>query len=245
MHKISEKLDPDSPLPLHVQIEHQIRRIAAEPNYQRGALMPDEVWLANRFGVSRGTVRTALIRLVHQGLLERKAGIGTRVISQSPKSNIYEWKSFTAEMNRAGKKVENYLLNVKSSKAPSHVAQALKITQNSKVIVLDRVRGLENQPMVFSRSWFHPRLKLDESCDFSQPIYQMIQEKTGCTVSSASENFTAVLPTEDHIHLLKIKANTPLLKRCHTVFDAARKAVEYAEVYYVSSRFILTMDLSG
>jgi DNA-binding GntR family transcriptional regulator len=40
-----------------------------------------------------------------------------------------------------------------------------------------------------------------------------------------------------------VRPGSPLLLRCHTVFDASGRPIEYAEVQYVSSRFTLTLDL--
>ena len=51
------KLDHASPVPLKAQVESLLRAMAQKPEYQKGALLPDEVALANELGVSRGTVR--------------------------------------------------------------------------------------------------------------------------------------------------------------------------------------------
>ena len=37
--------------------------------------MPEELTSASRLGVSRGTVRNSIPKLVHQGLLERRKGV--------------------------------------------------------------------------------------------------------------------------------------------------------------------------
>src|ERR671918_2972547 len=70
----------DGLLPLHRQAEAALRELIAGDEYAHGALLPDELTLASRLGVSRGTVRAAILRLVAEGTLERKAGVGTRVV---------------------------------------------------------------------------------------------------------------------------------------------------------------------
>ena len=81
-------VNPADAVPLHAQIERELRRMMALKGFQNGALFPDEQTLANRFGVSRGTVRVALTRLVQQKLLERKAGVGTRVARSRPAESV-------------------------------------------------------------------------------------------------------------------------------------------------------------
>jgi len=72
-------LEHGSAIPLHVQVEKMLRDLIRKPEYQNGALLPDEVTLAMKLGISRGTIRAGIGKLVFEGLLQRKAGVGTRV----------------------------------------------------------------------------------------------------------------------------------------------------------------------
>jgi GntR family transcriptional regulator len=60
---------------------------------------------------------------------------------------------------------------------------------------------------------------------------------------SAREEFSAESAGAVLARRLAIKPGTPLLLRCHTVCDARSRPIEYAEVYYVPSRFTLSLDL--
>jgi len=231
------------PIPLHVQIESELRKMMKLSKFQNGELFPDELTLANQFGVSRGTVRVSLARLVNQGLLERKRGIGTRVLPAPAESSISEWRSFSQEMAARNVTVECFFQDVRRFAATATVARALQIAEGTEVLRLDRVRGWEGQPVVYSRSWFHPRLQLAESADFSRPLYDLIQEVTGTVVESAREELSAVNAPAAMARRLKVKTSEPLLKRCHTVYDKGKRPVEFAEVHYISARFTLTLDL--
>jgi GntR family transcriptional regulator len=235
--------DPSGAIPLHTQIERELRRMMTLPQYQKGELLPDELTLANRFGVSRGTVRVALMRLVDQRLLERRPGVGTRVLPAVAESSIGEWRSFSREMARRNIIVEGYSLETRRFAAPRRVAQALQIKAGTEVLRLDRVRGWENRPVLHSRSWFHPRLRLTEAADFSRPLYELIQDETGSVAESAREEFSAVVATAALAPHLNVPLNEPLLLRCHTVFDTGKRPIEFAEVHYVSARFTLTLEM--
>ena len=50
-------------MPLHAQVERLLRDLIREPAYREGRLLPDEVTLARRLGVSRNTVRAGIARL--------------------------------------------------------------------------------------------------------------------------------------------------------------------------------------
>jgi len=236
-------VNPADPIPLHAQIENEMRAMMKLPKYQNGELLPDELTLANHFGVSRGTVRVSLGRLVNQGLLERKRGIGTRALPAPAESSISEWRSFSQEMAARNITVECFFQDVRRLAATADVARALQIAEGVEVLRLDRVRGWAGQPVVYSRSWFHPRLQLAESADFRRPLYDLIQEVTGTVVESAREEISAICAPAAMARRLKVKAGEPLLKRCHTVYDKGKRPVEFAEVYYISARFTLTLEL--
>src|SRR4051812_2298690 len=148
------KLDRTSGVPLHVQIERRLQDLIRRPPYSAGAFLPDELTLASRLGVSRGTVRESILNLVRQGLLERKKGSGTRVVQ----SGLIAWASLTAEMRRKGIDVQSFLLEVSEKTAQGKVADALQVAVGTPVKCLDQVRGWKNRPVLQSRSWFHPRL---------------------------------------------------------------------------------------
>src|SRR6201986_4938321 len=102
------KLDHKSPMPLRAQVEQLLRELIQKPEFQNGGLLPDECKLAIQLGVSRGTVRSGISKLVFEGLLQRKAGVGTRVSNRNVESGIQEWHSFTREMASKGIKVQNF-----------------------------------------------------------------------------------------------------------------------------------------
>ncbi len=236
-------LDHQSPIPLRAQVEQLLRELIQKPEFQNGELLPDEFKLAAQLGVSRGTIRSGISKLVFEGLLQRKAGVGTRVARKHSESGITAWRSFTREMAAKGIKVENYLLNYQLTPASKSASQGLQLEPGTKLWRLERVRGWNNQPMLYSVSWFHPRLNLKGTEDFTQPLYQTLEAATGARPHQAREEFIAVTSDARLSKLLQTPGKTSLLLRRHQVFDAGNQPIEFSEVYYVSSRFTLTLDL--
>ncbi|MBI5381932.1 MAG: GntR family transcriptional regulator [Opitutae bacterium] len=233
----------DQGVPLYRRVEERLKSAASLEQFQNGALFPDELTLANRLGVSRGTARAALSRLVQQGLLERKAGVGTRVARPKPRSGISAWRSFSREMAEKGIPVETYSSECRAHPATAVVAQALQLEPRTPVLRLDRVRGWGGVPVLFSSSWLHPRLQLTGAEDYSKPLYDVIESASGIVAEKAREDFTAVAASAVLAKRLGVKPGSPILLRCHAVCEANGRPIEYAEVNYVSSRFTLTLDL--
>lgn len=230
-------------MPLRAQVEQLLRELVREPQYQQGALLPDEVKLATQLGISRGTVRSGISKLVFEGVLERKAGVGTRVSRRHVESGIRAWRSFTREMAAKGIKVQNFGIDYRLVTSSAEAAQALQLNSAPQVWRLDRVRGWNGKPVLQSTSWFHPRLGLKGDEDFAAPLYETLEKATGVRPHHAREEFLGTVANAQTARLLHVTEGSPLLLRRHTVFDPGNRAFEFAEVCYVSSRFTLTMDM--
>ena len=64
------------------RLAHKLTRAIASGLYPVGTLLPGEMELMKREGVSRFTVRAALAQLERHGLIRRTPHVGTRVISR-------------------------------------------------------------------------------------------------------------------------------------------------------------------
>jgi GntR family transcriptional regulator len=237
------RVDPRQAIPLHAQVEQAIRRFITATEYQQGALLPDELTLAGRLGVSRGTIRSGISRLVNEGLLERRAGVGTRVARAPAESGIAAWRSFTREMAKKGIQVQTFQQTFRQTPASADAAQSLAVQAGTPLWRLDRVRGWDDEPVLHSSSWFHPRLKFTGKEEFNQPLYEVIEANTGAVAENAREEFLAVAADAKIAKVLQAPKGAPLLLRRHSVFDRSNRPMEFAEVHYVSSRFTLTLDL--
>lgn len=239
----SLRLDPDSDLPLHAQAEQSLRGLLATPDHAPGALLPDEVSLASAMGVSRNTLRAAIARLVSEGRLERRAGVGTRVVEPKVHSGIGAWQSFTREMKAKGIAVETYSMAARLVACPADAALRLRVKPGAEVLCLDRVRGWEGAPVVQFRSYLHPRLGLAIGDDFSRPLYELVRSRCGVVADQSDEALTAVPADRRLAKALAVKPGTPLLRRDRTVFDTRRQPMEYAIVHYRGDRFELNLKL--
>lgn len=241
MHTLS--VDPRSSLPLHIQAEQELRKLIRGARYREGQLLPDELSLAATLGVSRGTIRAAILRLVAEGVLERRAGVGTRVVAKIAESAVTAWRSLTREMAAQGITVETYQLNVRRRSASKVAAAALMIRVGTPIFQLDRLRGWRGTPVLHSRSWFHPRLNLNGDEDFSRPLYEVIRAKTSVVAAGAKEELLAVPAGARMARMLRVPRRAPLLLRRRVVLDRGHRPFEFAEVHYVSERYTLTIDL--
>ncbi|MEO1235466.1 MAG: GntR family transcriptional regulator [Planctomycetota bacterium] len=244
----AEGIDPSSPLPLHVQAERLVRRLVDEPAYRDGsALLPEEVTLANRWGISRGTLRQALGRLVDEGLLERRRGHGTRVRPQRLSSRLSAWGSFTAEMRSSGIDVQRLSTSVRRVRLSSETAGWLGAEAGAASLRVERVAGVADEPVVRFRSWLAPRLLeagLGQDADWGRPLYELIESMTGVRVARSEERITAEPARGAVCRALGVEAGSALLVRQRVARDGGGRAVEYAVNHYRGDRFAYATELT-
>ncbi len=76
--------------PRYARIQKVLEDRVIDGTYAVGSLIPTEIELAAEFNTSRFTIREALRYLREHGYVERRQGVGTRVISASPQSTFLQ-----------------------------------------------------------------------------------------------------------------------------------------------------------
>ena len=237
-------IDHKSALPLHMQVEEMLRKMIEQPEYQNGKLLPNEVMIASKLGISRNTVRQAANKLVHEKLLVRKKGVGTKVAKNSITTKLNKWTSFTHEMDEKGVVFKNYSLKVSRVSPDKDVKQFFNIGDDAKVIKLERLRGLNKGPVVYFISYFHPRVGLTENEDFSKPLYETLEKDHHVTVAVSKESISAILANKRLAEKLSIDEGAPILFRKRLVCDPGDRPIEYNLGYYRADSFTYTIDIA-
>ena len=241
--EVQFKLDHNSGLPLHYQVEQLLREIIQEPDYQDGKLLPKEVDLAKMLGISRNTVRQATNRLEHENLLVRKKGVGTRAVRETLGTKLNNWASFSEEMHSKGVQFINYGIDVAWIKASKSVADNLQIEENKEVLKLERLRGLENGPFVRFISYFHPRIGLTGKEDFSRHLYDILEYDYATVPTVSKERINAITANKEQAKYLKVEIGSPLLLRKRLVCDPGDRPIEYNIGYYRADSFTYEIDI--
>src|SRR6202020_1886987 len=70
-------IDRRSPMPLYFQLARLLIDDINSGRWQAGERLPSESEICERYGVSRATVRQALLRLENEGMIQRLKGRGT------------------------------------------------------------------------------------------------------------------------------------------------------------------------
>jgi len=235
-------LNHNSSIPLHVQIEEQLRVAIKTDEYQGGAKFPNEMDLSKQLGISRSTLRQSINKLVYEGLLVRKKGVGTFVKKMGISSKAQNWKSFSQEMKTLGITIKNYELHLSWVHPDEELCLFFDIKKEVRILKLERLRGKEEDPFVYFISYFNPRIGLTGNEDFSRPLYDILENDYNSIAKLSKEEISAVSATSSLAEKLEIKTGDPILKRKRFVYDPGSRPLEWNVGYYKADSFTYTLE---
>lgn len=235
-------LNHKSPIPLHIQAEELLRKMIADPQFQNGKLLPNEIDLANQLAISRTTLRQALNKLVYEGLLIRKKGVGTKVADALISSKSVNWLSFSQEMKARGIPIKNFELHVSWIYPEETIANFFNIKTDQKILKLERLRGRPEGPFVYFVSYFHPRTGLTGEEDFKRPLYDILEADYNIVSELSKEEISAKAADKFIASKLETEPGSPILFRKRFVYDQAERPIEYNLGYYKADSFVYTVE---
>jgi len=235
-------LNHKSPIPLHIQAEELLRKMIKDPQFQNGKLLPNEIDMANQLAISRTTLRQALNKLVYEGLLIRKKGVGTKVADAMISSKSVNWLSFSQEMKARGIPIKNFELHVSWIYPEEHIANFLNVKTDQKILKLERLRGRPEGPFVYFVSYFHPRTGLTGEEDFKRPLYDILEMDYNIVSELSKEEISAKSADKFIAAKLETEVGSPILFRKRFVYDQAERPIEYNLGYYKADSFVYTVE---
>lgn len=231
-----------STVPLHTQAEALVRQLINEPQFKDGKLLPNEVDLALQLGISRTTLRQSLNKLVYEGLLVRKKGVGTKVADMPVSSRSNNWLSFSQEMQARGIAVKNFELHVSWVYPDDKIAGFFEISTTQKILKMERLRGRPEGPFVYFISYFHPRIGMTVEEEFKRPLYEILELDYKVIAQLSKEEISAMAADKFIAGKLEIDPGSPILFRKRFVFDQNDKPIEYNLGYYKADSFVYTVE---
>lgn len=236
-------IDHSSKKPLHLQAEEILRQLIESEEYKNGKYLPNEVELSEQLNISRNTLRQAINKLVFEGLLTRKKGVGTKVNKKGVVGGVQNWLSFSQEMKMLGIEIRNFELHLSFKLPTDEIANFFRINRETvRCLVMERVRGRKEYPFVYFISYFNPAIGMTGDENFNRPLYEMLENQYGITVKTSKEEISARLAGDFIAEKLEIAANDPILIRKRFVYDVNDNPVEYNIGYYKADSFTYTID---
>ncbi len=150
--ELTVTLNRISPVPLYHQLSRQLVEAIESGRLPKGSFLDSEIDLADRWQVSRPTVRRAIQDLVDSGMLVRRRGVGTQVVSDQVR-RPFKLTSLFEDLAATGLQPVTTVISHDRVAADRLVAEALGVTTGTEVVHIERLRSVGAQPLAILRNW--------------------------------------------------------------------------------------------
>ena len=224
-------IEPDAAgMPLFRAVKRQLLQMVETGEVPPGGTLLSETVLAQRLGVSIGTVRRAVDDLVADHIVVRRQGRGTFVATHT--SDRFLFQFFHVERSdglREAPDVE--LVDFARARLDDDAAQALGLKAGDPAFRIENRLRLQGRPVVHDLLLIPTALfkGLTEKRWRERPstIYHLYQTGFGITVVRAQERLRAAAADNATARVLGIAPGAPVLQVRRTALALGSKPVEY------------------
>jgi GntR family transcriptional regulator len=240
---IAGALDKELAVPLYHQLQAVLKAEIDSRKWQPDEQLPNEAKLAERFGVSKITVRQALQELADLGYIRREHGRGTFVARRKFDEGPRELTSFTEEMRRHDLAARSRILSQGIVEAEARVADALRVELSSQVYVLKRVRLAGGEPMSVQTAHIPGSLVPGLEVGEEGSLYEVLQTRYHLYAARARETYFAALAQSPEAELLGVAVGSPVFQVERVTMLPNEKPFEFVQSAVRGDLYKIVLDL--
>ena len=228
------KIDKSTPVPLYYQLKTAILSMIKNGDLKPGDMIPAELDLGDMYGLSRTTIRQAICELVNEGHLYRIKSKGTYVSKPKITQGFMQTvETFDEQMKKMGLTPRTELLKLEMILPSSEVAEALKVTMDTRIVHLLRRRYANDEAILYVDNYMIPECMpliaagLDE-----KGLYATLATDLHLRLVHFIRQIEATLATEYDSEMLSVCIGHPIQIASSVGYNSDGLPIEYAIVHY-------------
>ncbi|MFV0307577.1 MAG: GntR family transcriptional regulator [Desertimonas sp.] len=232
-----------SPVPLYHQLADQLRQAISAGALPKGTYLGNEIVLAERWQVSRPTVRRAIQDLVEEGLLVRRRGIGTQVVNDQVR-RPFSLSSLHEDLAASGRTPTTTVLSLAAAGAGDEVAGELGIAPGDEVIEIVRIRAAGSRPLALLHNWLLRDVADELTAEQLQAegLYALLRAG-GVRPHYAQQRLGAKIADAEEASLLGVERGAPLVTMRRVMQDDTGRVVEVGDHVYDAEHYSIEMSV--
>jgi GntR family transcriptional regulator len=198
--------------------------------------------LSREFDVTLMTLRQAIQLLEREGLVKTRHGLGTFVASKQASYELSHLRSFAQEMSAQGLALTTRVVSQGYTSPSPAVAARLGVDHDESVLMLERLRLIDGEPIVYQRShlpqWLGAALG---GVDLSVGSLYDSLSALGVEVRRAHESIQPVALDAHEARLLETATGAPAVLSKRTTFGDAGPIL-YDEAVMPGDRVVISAE---
>jgi GntR family transcriptional regulator len=228
--------------PLYNQAIDGINKFIKQNNYLPGQKLPSEGELSKKLGISRPTLREAMGHLEAQGIIERRHGVGTFVISPAQgmiHGGIEKLESLLYLSKKLGIPIHREDWVVQIIDAPGKIAVILELGEQAKVCKTQMTVSTDGVIFAYLENYIAPDfIEMNDLQGYEKgSLLDYLIEKQELKLSYTHTNLYAVESKGDLLRWLKTDETKPLMLLSETYFTSSGKPVSHECNYFLTDYF--------
>lgn len=183
-------------VPRYARIRGELEARVRSGVYPVGSLMPTEVELSAEFDASRFTVREALRHLTENGFVERRQGVGTRVISARPQVRYTQSFDSLSELFQIAVETFYVVLGTEEVVLDAELAEQVGGLAGETWIRVDGMRWTEpgGKPLCFIESFVPERFRglVPHFQGQEGPLFHLLEEHSEHPIDACVQEIQAL-----------------------------------------------------
>lgn len=233
-------------MPIYYKIYLEFKENIVNGIFKSGDKLKSERELSILYSVSRNTIRHVFNLLEKDGYIFKVQGKGNFVSNRTMNQNLNTFYSFYENIKSAGKLPKSKIISHSIIEANFELSEIFKIPLNSKLIYFERLRFMDNEPIIFEITYlpvnrfptFNP-LELN-----NESMYKIFEKKFEVIFSKAIETLKPMIFKNDlEIDLLKINKNELGMNITRITYEK-EKVVEYTISHIKDNVFNYSITLN-
>jgi DNA-binding GntR family transcriptional regulator len=244
MNIFMELIDREDPQKLYLQLYEILKKKIESSEWSLGSQIPTEEELCKTFGVSRATVRTAVLELVRHGYLKRQQGKGTYIYKNVVSEGLTMMTNFKELLFEDTVTLSTDILARTVMMPVDDLDIKLDISKDKHIIYIKRLRSVEGEPILFQESYipYHVcPLLLEEEIE-QQSLFDLFEKKYGIKITKARNFVEVAYVNFDEARLLGLPegSSTVLLNQ---YFYSGEMLIMYSRSMKRTDRFPFLIEL--
>jgi GntR family transcriptional regulator len=233
---------------LYRQIEALLIAELRAQTWRPGAMIPSEIALAARYGVSQGTVRKAIDALASQAVVVRRQGRGTFVASHDLHPDQFRFLRLRRDAGSEPLAPSSEILDCARKAAPTWVTQQLGHAQREPLLFIRRRLSVDAEPVLLEDIWLPPKrfegLTTQRLRAYRGPLYGLFDSEFGVKMVKATERLKAVSAPMSVARGLGLPVSSPLLLAQRMSVGFEGEPVEVRQGYYRTHSLHYQLELN-
>ena len=230
-------LSRGSPQPLYRQLAAHLEGEIRTGRLKPGDRIDSEGLLAQRYAVSRITVRQAVEALVDKQMIVRKQGKGTFVTQPTVKHDLRRLHGLLGSLFSQAETASTVLLRYELADPPRETAQVMGLRTGEKALALDRLYLIGGRPVALAQGWLVPEVAALPRAKADLLSTEDMMRAAGIRVASSQLSIRAEAAGAIASRALKVSARAPVLvlRRRAYGYDGAIK--EIGHIWFCSEAY--------